>query len=155
MTTESAPETRNTLRRPVPRNVVFALVIALPIVGFLVGSIGTFGEGGSTTSVSTTVTPQDIGLKPGQTASVTALVENPGDDGARVTSIGASQSDAAKDCPAGSLTSEEASNPAGYLPPNGVNAYPVTVTLKDNAAPGCLKQRLTLPLTVELASARS
>lgn len=155
MTTESAPETRTILRRTVPRRTVFVLVIALPIVGFLIGSIGTLGSGGSTTSVTATVTPQGIGLKPGQTGSVTVLVKNPGEDGARVASIGAGQSDAAKDCPAGSLTSEEISNPAGFVPANDVNAYAVTVTLKDSAPQGCLKQALTLPLTVELESARS
>ena len=154
-TTESAPETRNILRRTVPRRVVFALVIALPMVGFLLGSIGTLGGDGSTTTVKATVTPQAIGLKPGSTGSVTILVKNPGGDGARVSNIGAGQSDAVKDCAAGSLTSEELSNPAGYIPPNDVNAYAITVTLKDNAPQGCLKQELTLPLTVELASARS
>lgn len=154
MATESAPETRNIFRRVVSRRVVYALVIALPIAGFLIGSIGTLGSGGSTLSVDTTVTPQAIGLKPGNSGSVSVLVKNPGEDGVRVSDIGASQSDAAKDCPAGSLTSDEVSNPTGYIPPNGVDSYPVTVTLKDNAPQGCLKQALSVPLTIELKTAR-
>lgn len=155
MATESAPETRNILRRPVSRRVVYGLVIALPIVGFLVGSIGTFGNGGSTTSVDAVLTPKDIGLKPGSTGSVSVLVKNPGEDGVRVSDIGASQSNAAQNCPAGALTSEELGDPTGYIPPDGINSYPVTVTLKDNAPQGCLNQALTLPLTVELKTARS
>ena len=135
--------------------VVFALVIALPIVGFLIGSIGTLGGGGSTTNASATVTPQAIGLKPGGTGSVAVLVQNPGGDGVRVSKIGASQSQAVNGCPAGSLTSDEVSNPTGYIAPKDVNSFPINVTLKGNAPQGCLKQELTLPLSVEFESARS
>ena len=155
MATESESEARKFLGTAVPRNVVLILVIVLPALGFLIGSIGSLGGGTSTTEVKTTVTPNDIGLKPGKTGSVSVLVRNPNDHGVRVASIAASQSEAAGGCSAGALTSEELSNPAGYIGPDGVNGYPVTVTLKDNVSDDCLKQALTLPLTVELASARS
>ena len=154
MSTESEPQTRGVLRRAVPRRLVFALVIVLPIVGFLIGSIGALGGGGTTTSATTSVTPDDIGLRPGKSGSVAVLVENPTDEGMRVVTIAASQSQATPGCPAGVLTSEETNDPIGYLGPNGLNAFPVTVTLKDNVPQECLKASLTLPLTVELESAR-
>ncbi len=138
--------------RTVSRRVVFALIIALPIAGILIGSIGNLGGGGSTTTVNATVMPAEIGLKPGKTASVSVLINNTNDYGVRVASIEASESQPADGCPGGVLTSEELSDPSGYIKPNDVNAFPVTVTLKDNAADGCLKQTLTLPLTVELVS---
>ncbi len=147
-------EPRKLVTQTVPRRVVFALLIVLPILGILIGSIGNLGGGGSTTTVNTTVKPAEIGLKPGKTASVAVLINNPNDYGVRVGSIEASESKPAEGCPGGVLTSDELSNPSGYIKPNDVNAFPVTVTLKDNAADGCLKQPLTLPLTAELVSAR-
>lgn len=138
----------------VPRKLVFGLVIVLPLAGFLIGSIGTLGNAESTTTVNTAITPEDIGLKPGMSASVSVLVENPTDEGVRVASIAPSESQAAQGCAAGALTSEELGNPAGYIPPDEVNAYPVTVTLKDNVADRCVNQALPLTLSVKLASAR-
>lgn len=145
-------EPRKLLTQTVPRRIVFALIIALPLVGFLIGSIGNIGGGGSTETVNTTVTPAEIGLEPGKAASVSVLITNPNDYGVRVASVEASESQAADGCPGGVLTSEELSNPSGYIRPNDVNAFPVTVTLRDNAPDGCLKQALTLPLTAELVS---
>lgn len=140
------------VNRTVSLRVVIGLLIALPILGFLIGNIGNIGGGGSTEKVNATVTPAEIGLKPGKAGSVSVLITNPNDYGVRVASIEASESQPADGCPGGVLISEELSNPSGYIEPNDVNAFPVTVTLKDDAADGCLKQALTLPLTAELVS---
>lgn len=145
-------EPRKLTTKTVSRRVVFALIIALPIAGFLIGNIGNIGGGGSTETVNATVTPAEIGLKPGKAGSVAVLIDNPNDYGVRVASIEASESQPADGCPGGVLTSEELNDPSGYIKPNDVNAFPVTVTLKDNAPDACLKQALTLPLTAELVS---
>ncbi|MGH8571715.1 MAG: hypothetical protein ACREX8_03950 [Gammaproteobacteria bacterium] len=146
-------EIRKLLDRTVSLPVVLILIVVLIIVAFLLGNIGNLGGGDSTISVKATVTPADIGLEPGESRSVTIVVRNPNDYGVRVGSIGASSSEAADGCPAGVLTSTEVSNPIGYIRPETINAYPVPVTLADNAPDRCLEQALALPLTVELASA--
>ncbi|HEU0086257.1 MAG TPA: hypothetical protein VFQ77_01150 [Pseudonocardiaceae bacterium] len=143
-------ETRKLRGLAVPPRVVLILLIVLPIVGFLIGNLG--GSGGNTTgSVNATVTPQKIGLAPGQSRPFTIVVTNPNDYGVRVASISAGSSQAAGDCPAGVLTSEEVSNPTGYIQPHGLNAYAVTLNLAGNADHRCLRQSLTVPLTVKLA----
>ena len=145
---------RNVLNRTVPLPVILALVIVLPLVGFLV--VRYIGGGGTTTiSVNATVIPERVvgGLSPGGTGMVTVLVRNPNDDGARVRSISAGSSEGNEGCPAGLITSEPVENPAGYIAPKGVNAYPITLTMGANADDRCQSQTFTLPLTVELSSA--
>lgn len=144
-------ETRKIFGLTIPLWAALALIAVLPLVGFLIGSIGGF-RGGTTTTVTASVTPQDIGLAPGQTRTMSVVVKNPKDYGVRVASISEGSSEAVEDgCPEGTVTSEPVSDPLGYIRPDGVNAYVITVTMVDNADERCLTQTLTLPLTVELS----
>ncbi|MGH3942221.1 MAG: hypothetical protein ACRDTG_27100 [Pseudonocardiaceae bacterium] len=146
-------EIRTFLARPVSRRVIMALIIVLPIVGLLIGFIGTYGGGGSTIGVTPTVTPNAIGLAPGESRAFTVLVRNPEDYGVRVTSIRAGSSEAVEGvCPAGVLTSAEVDDPTGFIRADDVNGFPITVSLADNVDDRCLGQAISLPLTVKLQS---
>lgn len=144
-------ETRNFFGLQVPPWAALTLIVVLPVVGFLIGSIGGY-RGGTTITVNATVTPQDIGLNPGETRPVAVVVPNPKKYGLRVSSIAPSRSEAVEgSCPEGLLTSEQINAPSGYLAPEGSNAYTIPVTMAQNASEQCQGQAFTLPLTVEAA----
>lgn len=145
-------ETRKILGFDVPVPFIVLGVLVLGGVGYLIASIGG-GGGSTTTSVDATLTPRAIGLAPGQTQQLSVIIKNPSDEGMGVSSISAGSSQAAGGCSAGAVTSEEVSNPTGYIAPNGVNAFSITVKGADNLDDRCLGQSLTIPLTAELVSA--
>lgn len=146
-------ETRKFLSQPVPQRVTLILIITLPILGLLIGFLGTYGGGTSTIEVNPAVTPKAIGLAPGQSRPFTVLVRNPEDYGVRVASIGAGRSDAVEGvCPAGVLTSVEVNDPTGFIRADDVNGFAITVSLADNVDDRCLDQAINLPLTVSLQS---
>ncbi len=139
----------------IPQKVVLVAVVVLPILGFLVGMIGT-GKDSPTVPVDLVISPERAGgaLQPGATDQFTVLVENPSENGARVTSISAGSSEAtAGGCPAGTVTSEPVDDPPGYIGPTSVLAYRVTATMAADAGDQCTGQSFTLPLTVELVTA--
>ena len=134
-----------------------ALVIALGLVGmgFLIGTAGGGGTGG-TTSVALTVSPDDQvrPLAPGATATFPVYVKNSEDYGVRVTSISAGSSNAtASGCPAGTLTSAVLDSPVGFIRAGSLHAYEVSVTRAATSDSKCTGQSFTLPLTVTLSSA--
>lgn len=135
-----------------------AMLIALGLVGagYLIGTIGSGGETGGTTSVEFAVTPNDQSrpLPPGSTKTFTLYVHNPNDYGVRVAAISEGSSTAtAGGCPAGAVTSAPVENPTGFISPAGYRAYDVSVTMAANADDKCKDQSFTLPLTVEFSSA--
>jgi len=134
-----------------------ALLIALALVGvgFLIGTAGGGGTGG-TTSADLTVVPDDQvrPLAPGATATFPVYVKNPEDYGVRVTSISAGSSNAtAGGCPAGTLTSAAVDSPVGFIRAGGLYTYEVSVTMAASSDSKCKGQSFTLPLTVTLSSA--
>jgi hypothetical protein len=134
-----------------------ALLIALGLtgVGFLIGTMGSGGAGGAA-SVELTVTPDNgtRSLAQGATTTFPLYVNNPGDQGVRVTSISAGTSNATPaGCPAGTVTTRSLDGPAGFIKPGGVHAYDVSVTMAANADNKCRDQTFTVPLTVTLVSA--
>lgn len=146
-------ETRKVLGFNVPLPAVLGGIVVLVVVGFLIGGIGGGGDT-TTTSADTTLTPKAIGLAPGQTQQLSVVIKNPNNEGMAVASISAGSSRAAGSCPAGAVTSAEVSHPTGYIAPNGVNAFLITVKGADNLDDRCLGTSLTLPLTADLYSAR-
>ncbi|MGQ0718200.1 MAG: hypothetical protein ACT4NP_13010 [Pseudonocardiales bacterium] len=135
-----------------------AMLIALGLVGagYFIGTIGSGGETGGTTSVEFAVTPNDQSrpLPPGSTKTFTLYVHNPNDYGVRVAAISEGSSTAtAGGCPAGAVTSAPVENPTGFISPAGYRAYDVSVTMAANADDKCKDQSFTLPLTVEFSSA--
>lgn len=144
-------ETRKILGFDVPVPFIVLGVLVLAGVGYLIAGIGG-GGGSTTTSVDATVTPRAIGLASGQTRQLTVIIKNPADAGMAVSSISAGSSRAAGGCSAGAVTSEEVNNPTGFIAPNGINAFSITVKGADNLDDRCLSQSLTIPLTAELVS---
>lgn len=139
----------------IPLKVALLVVVVLPIVGYLVGMIGS-GSSSTTVPVDLVIGPQNASgaLQPGTTSQFTVLVENPTEDGVRVSSIDAGASEATSGgCPAGAVTSEEVDGPPGYISPGGVLAFRVTATMAATARDECSGQSFTLPLNVELVSA--
>jgi hypothetical protein len=134
-----------------------ALLVALGLtgVGFLIGTLGGGGSG-ATTSVELTVTPDNgtRSLAPGVTKTLPLYINNPSDQGVRVASISAGTSNATPaGCPAGSVTTVPIDGPAGFIKPQGVHAYDVSVTMAANADTKCKNQAFTVPLTATLVSA--
>ena len=144
-------ETRKILGLDVPVPFIVLGVLVLAGVGYLIASIGG-GGGGRTTAVDATVTPRAIGLAPGQTRQLTVVIKNPTGEGVGVSSISAGSSQAAGGCSAGAVTSDEVTNPTGFIAPNGVNAFSITVKGADSLNDHCLDQSLTIALTAELVS---
>ncbi len=134
-----------------------ALLVALTLVGvgFLIGTAGGGGTGGTTTA-ELSVTPDDQvrPLAPGATVTFPVYVKNPEDYGVRVTSISEGSSNAtASGCPAGTLTSTGVDSPVGFIRAGSLHTYEVSVTMAATADPKCKGQSFTLPLTVALSSA--
>ncbi|MGH3978871.1 MAG: hypothetical protein ACRDRZ_07705 [Pseudonocardiaceae bacterium] len=133
---------------------ILLLIGGLAVAVFLVGV--TIGGGSSaTTTANLTITSEAAGgLEPGARGTFNVLINNPEDDGVRVTSISAGRSNpTAGGCPAGTVTSAPVTDPAGYIGPSGLRAYPLTVTMAADPGKSCQGQSFTLPLTVELESA--
>ncbi|MGH3931890.1 MAG: hypothetical protein ACRDTF_18165 [Pseudonocardiaceae bacterium] len=146
-------EARKFFTQPVPQRVTLILIITLPILGLLIGFLGTYGGGTSTIEINSAITPKAIGLVPGQSRPFTVVVRNPEDYGVQVASISAGRSEAVEGvCPAGVLTSAEVNDPPGFIRPEGVNGFAITVSLAGNVDDRCLDQAINLPLTVRLQS---
>lgn len=133
-----------------------ALVIAFGLVGvgFLIGTIGG-GETGTTTTAELTIVPNDEvrPLPSGQTKTFPLYIRNPADYGVRVGSIGAGSSPETEGCAAGIITSAPVDGPTGFIRPEGIRTYDVSVTMAPNVDDTCTGKSFTLPLTVTLESA--
>lgn len=147
-------EQRRILGLTIPQAALLAIALG-PLIGFGIGIIGT-GNESTTTSLDLVIDRQDASvLEPGTTDRFPVLVQNPMDEGVQVISISAGASEAtAGGCPAGTLTSAPLTGPPGYISPEGVRTYAVSVTMAGDAGQRCQGQSFTLPLTVELATAQ-
>ena len=110
----------------------------------------------STTSINSKITPGDgaTALYPGAVASYSITVDNPNDYPVRVDAIGAGSSEEVNGCPAGSVTSDAMTAPAGpAIDPHGSRTYSITVRMSSDPSEACKGQAFTLPLTAALSSA--
>jgi hypothetical protein len=111
--------------------IALACVAGVALAAWLSSGAGQ-AEGASTTAVASTITPTSgaTGLYPGATTTATVTANNPNAYPVVVTSITAGTSDKTTgNCPAGSVTTDPLTNPAGRIDPGGTRTYTLTARM--------------------------